>query len=147
MEDERITDDIRYTLCHKSGKLWCFNRLRIQTLPIIPRIVGFVEKMKRQRLKHHNIPDLWHRVYRLSSVIFSSSIIYWTLIYFHFNRVCVLFVTATIVTSPLEGWELKMNSQEKENRKKSVDCSTPAQGSQCSSNVGPVMYCAVSKKW
>ena len=48
MEDERMTDDIRYTLCHKSGKLWCFNRLRIQTLPII-RVVGFVEKMKRQR--------------------------------------------------------------------------------------------------
>ena len=43
MEDERMTDDIRYTLCHKSGKLWCFNRLRIL------RIVGFVEKMKPQR--------------------------------------------------------------------------------------------------
>ena len=89
----------------------------------------------RKLLKHHNFPDLWHRVYRMSSVILSSSINHWTLIYFHFNRVCVLFVTATIVTSPLEGWELKMNSQEKENRKKSVDCSTPAQGSPCSSNV------------
>ena len=43
-------------LCHKSGKLWCFNGLRIQTLPIILRIVilrivGFVEKMKLQRSK------------------------------------------------------------------------------------------------
>ena len=46
-----MTDDIRHTLCHKSGNLliWCFNRLRIQTLPIILRIVVFVEKMKRQR--------------------------------------------------------------------------------------------------
>ena len=45
-----MTDDIRHTLCHKSGKLlvWCFNRLRIQTLPIIRRIVGSQENMKRQ---------------------------------------------------------------------------------------------------
>ena len=92
MEDERMTDDIRYTLCHKSGKLWCFNRLRIQ----------------------------------LSS-------------YFHFNRVCVLFITTTNVTSPFKGWELKMNSQVKENAKKVCT----AQGSPCSSNVGPVMCCAV----
>ena len=52
-----MTDDIRYTLCHKSGKLWCFNRLRIQTLPIILRIVGFVEKMKRQRARAHQERD------------------------------------------------------------------------------------------
>ena len=37
-------------------------------------------------------------IYRMSSVILSSSIIY-----FHFNRVCVLFVTTTNVTSPFKG--------------------------------------------
>ena len=77
----------------------------------------------------------------MSSVILSSSIIYWTLIYFHFNRVCVLFVTTTNITSPFKGWELKMNIQVKENPKKVCT----AQGSPCSSNVGPVRYCAVSK--
>ena len=41
---------------------------------------------------------IYHGIYRVSSVILSSSIIY-----FHLNRVCVLFVTTTNVTSPLKG--------------------------------------------
>ena len=62
-------------------------------------------------------------IYRMSS---ASSIIY-----FHLNRLCVLFVTTTNVTSPLNCRELKINSQVKENPKKVCT----AHGSPCSSNV------------
>ena len=71
-------------------------------------------------------PTHIYGIYRVSSVILSSSIIY-----FHLNRVCVLFVTTTNVTSPSKGSELKMNSQVKENSKKVCT----AHGSPCSSNV------------
>ena len=43
-------------------------------------------------------PTHIYGIYRMSSVILSSSIIY-----FYLNRVCVLFVTTTNVTSPFKG--------------------------------------------
>ena len=67
-----MTDDIRHTLCHKSGKLlvWCFNRLRIQTLPIILRMVGSQEYVVCHRSFSH--PPLF------TGPLFTSN----------FNRVC-----------------------------------------------------------